>query len=172
MFKSIRLVTENVELIEFNNKLYILKTFDNFKAIDDVKCFIDTLSTNEVKTIKYYDFEFLADNQLCFDYINKVKTFDVHKSKDLFQKVGLYLSKIHKAAHISHGNLKLSNVLISEDDVYFINPKINNEPNNDVAHLLFQSLPFSKEFVKSINQQDFNQNENLESFYIGYNQEI
>ena len=168
MFDIVRNITENVCLINYNNTLYILKSFDNFDSVRVNKDFIDLLKANSIRTIDYFEFDFLADNEICYSYLNKILSFDKHNSKENYNIIGKHLSAIHKDLNIAHGNLENSNIIFSDSEVYFLNPKPNSDIDKEIYSFINNNLPRSSHFHKSLNEQDFNQNEKLRLFNESY----
>jgi tRNA A-37 threonylcarbamoyl transferase component Bud32 len=167
-YQIIRSITDKVKLIKFNSELYILKDFENIKSKQNTINYIDSLKLYNVKTLNYYTFEFLSDTQLCLDYINKSMTMDKHRSQNTLRLLANYLYQVHYMAGIVHGCLENNNILIFGDGCYLLNPTGSGSIELDLNQLYFNNFPLSKFFKKSLNQQDFKQNEYLDIFVKHY----
>jgi tRNA A-37 threonylcarbamoyl transferase component Bud32 len=167
-YQIIRSITDKVKLIKLNSDLYILKEYKNVQAKNNTINYIDKLKLSDVKTLNYYNFEFLSDTQLCLEYVNKCMTMDKHRSQNTLNLLANYLYQVHYKAGIAHGCLENNNILIFEDGCYLINPTGSGSIELDLNRLYLNNFPLSKFFKKSLNQQDFKQNEYLETFVENY----
>jgi tRNA A-37 threonylcarbamoyl transferase component Bud32 len=167
-YQIIRSITDKVKLIKFNNELYILKDFENIVAKHNTINYIDKLKLSNVKTLNYHIFEFLNDTQLCLEYVNKTMTMDKHRNQNTIKQLANYLYQVHYKAGIAHGCLENNNILIFDDGCYLINPGYGSI-ESDLNQLYINNFPLSKYFKQSLNQQDFKQNDYLDTFVEQYN---
>ena len=168
MFTVIRSITDKALLIKYNEKLYILKTYNNIQSKKNTIKYINILKQNSIDTLQYFEFDFLESNQLCLEYVMKFYTFDKRRTTKDYQIVGKYFSNIHKQLESGIGNVDNSNIMIDEDNVYFLNPDFGCDKDEDIELFLMNNLKKSRNFTSSLNQQETVQNEFLDSFELGY----
>jgi hypothetical protein len=164
MYDVIRPITDRVKLIKYNNQLLILKTYKNHQSKNEVMEYINILNNHKLPTLQYYNYEWQDDNQLCLNYIPKFHTFDKKKSEKDFALVGKYLKQVHSVLDTGIGNLDNSNIMIVEDQVFFLNPNFESTKAENIELFLKTNLSKSRHFQTSLNQQETRQNEFLDAF--------
>jgi hypothetical protein len=164
MYDVIRSITDRVQLIRFNNQVLILKTYKDYQSKTDVMEYINILNNHSIPTLQYHDYKWQEDNQLCLDYTPKFHTFDKKKSSKDYASVGQYLTRIHSVLDTGIGNLDNSNIMIIEDQVFFLNPNFETTKVEDIELFLKNNLSKSRYFTSSLNQQETRQNEFLDAF--------
>jgi hypothetical protein len=164
MYDVIRSISERVQLIRFNNQVLILKTYKDYQSKTDVMEYINILKNHSIPTLQYYDYQWQEDNQLCLNYIPKFHTFDKKKSSKDYALVGQYLTSIHSVLNTGIGNLDNSNIMINDEQVFFLNPNFESTKVEDVELFLKNNLSKSRHFTSSLNQQETRQNEFLDAF--------
>lgn len=111
-------------VIEKDDKKYFIKKLKKMtkEYKDSINCEISFLKNNNIKYIpKIYDYE--LDNFIVYDYIDgknlKQVNLDAKKSIQTIIKLCNILKEVHDLG-FSHNDIKQSNIMIDNDDVYLI----------------------------------------------------
>ncbi len=165
-YEVIRLITDSVKLVKYENSLFVLKNFKTHELKNATINYIDKLKANNLPTLLYIN-DIPDSNELFIEYINKALTYDKHNKSEYIPMIAEQLKAIHSIG-VVHGTFENSNILIGDNEIYFINPDLMGEKEDDLVKFIKNNYPMCRVFESSLNKQDFNQNASYDLFISKY----